>query len=278
MSIFDRLSKTFAPRAKAPSLEVLEGLGREAVAALEAAKAALAVLANEKVGAILAGDAARAEHRMKVRDAEADIADAEAALAIVRERLAQARLEVAEAGRRDRYAAAVAAQKTAQAALLEKYGPAVAELRRLQGLVADADALADVANADLPQGADRLTETEAVRDVPATPERILKEEADSQWVAVATGTPIDPSRVTRRQGHMGVTYAESHVGPRPIPCELIEVRRVTREPWAPPVFGARLASMVLPDLKAEPLPPPAAVTEIVPLPPPVAEQPAEAAE
>ncbi|MFG1242025.1 hypothetical protein V5F31_06540 [Xanthobacter sp. V7C-4] len=52
-------------------------------------------------------------------------------------------------------------------------------------------------------------------------------------------------------------------GPRPVPCELRRVRKVTRQRWTPPVYGARLADLELPDLKAEPGAAPKPVEELV---------------
>lgn len=268
MSIFDTLAKTFGPKAKAPSLDALERAEGEADAAVTAARAALEALEGERANAVVQGEAARAAFRSKLTAARDDLEDAEAALAAVRDRLQAARQEAVEREKRARYDAAVAAQTAAQGALRESYTAAIETLRTLQRKVADADELARIANADLPQGAARLLETEAVRDVPATPERIVSTETADMWFAVESGAPVDAAQVTRREGRRGTLYAPSALGPRPVTCELRPVRKVVRQPWCPPAYAARIGDLELPALMADPVPPAAPVTEFAPITPP----------
>ncbi|MFG1340933.1 hypothetical protein [Xanthobacter autotrophicus] len=263
MSIFDTIAAAFAPKSKAPNPDVLERLEREAATALEAACGKVDALKASRPDILLQGEAGRLAFRDDLRRAEEDRDDCEAALAAIRDRLAAARLEEAEKARRAAYSKADAAQRTAQTELLARYPAAVAELVRLRELVAEADRLAEAVNADLPQGASRLLETESVRDVPASPDRILREELADAWFTTEGNTPVDPDRVARQQGRRGVIYADSAFGPRPIPCELRRVRKVTRQPWAPPAYAARIGDLVLPELKAEPVTTPKPVTELV---------------
>ncbi|MFG1286557.1 hypothetical protein [Xanthobacter versatilis] len=264
MNIFENITRAFGPKAtKAPSLTTLERLHRETNEAVEAARIALEVLEAGRVNAVLGGEEARVALRQKITAARDDLAEMMVARDEVAARLEEARLEEAEKARRTAYSKADDAQRAAQSELVAKYPIAVAELIRLRELVAKADRLAEAANNDLPQGAARLLETESVRDAPAVPEHILREEMADVWFTVEGNTPVDAARVTRREGRKGIMYAESSFGPRPVPCELRRVRKVTRQRWTPPVYGARLADLELPDLKAEPGAAPKPVEELV---------------
>ncbi|MFG1298873.1 hypothetical protein V5F49_03665 [Xanthobacter sp. V3C-3] len=263
MNIFDSIAKTFRG-TKAPTASQITTLIARADAEVEAAEAEVKAVAARLPDAVLSGEAGVSAHRSAARLAAERLSYAKQAREVLASKFAATEAEEAEAARRSAYEKAVAAQNAARSDLLAKYPIAVAELIRLRELVGEADRLAAIANGDLPAGATRLLETEAVRDVPATPERIVSEELIDQWVTSA-GTPVDAARVTRREGKRGALYAESSFGPRPVACQLVKMRRVKREPWCPPAYGARLADMTLPDLHAAPVPTPSPVTELLPL-------------
>ncbi|MFG1255715.1 hypothetical protein V5F79_00195 [Xanthobacter flavus] len=266
MSIFDNIARAFGPKAtKSPTVPALERLLRESSEDLEAARVALEILEAGRVHAVLEGEAARIALRAKVAAAREDLAELEIARDAVAARLEQTKLEEAEKARRVAYERAEAAQKSAVADLLSRYEPTIAELRKMQEAVAAADRLAEAANADLPQGAARLLETEAVRDVQAVPEQIIHEELVDAWFTTESGNPVEAAQVTRREGRRGVVYAESAFGPRPVPCELRRVRKVTRQPWCAPVYGARIGDLELPALHAEPGTAPKPIQELVPI-------------
>ena len=262
MNIFDSIAKTFRG-TKAPTASQIMTLIAKAGAEVEAVEAEVKAVEARMAEAVIGGEAAVAAHREATRVAAERLAYARQAHTVLADKLATAEAEEAEAARREAYAKAVAAQKAAQADLLASYSTAVETLRRLQVAVAAADELARIANENLPAGAERLIETEAVRDVPATPERIVSEELIDQWVTSA-GTPVDAARVTRREGKRGALYAESSFGPRPVACQLVKMRRVTRQPWSAPSYASRIADLILPDLRAEPIPAPSPVSELAP--------------
>ncbi|MFG1268106.1 hypothetical protein V5F40_09090 [Xanthobacter sp. DSM 14520] len=265
MTIFDSIARTFKG-SKAPTAAQIAGLVTKADAEVAAAEAEVKAVEARMADAVLGGEAAVASHREATRQAAERLAYSRQAYAVLASKLADAQAQEAEAARRGTYDRAVASQKEAQAALLSRYEPAVAELLRLKEVVAAADELVRIANANLPVGADRLVETESCRDVAAVPERIIGEALIDQWFTTEGGAPVDAERVTRRQGAKGVTYAESSFGPRPIPCELRQVRKVTKQPWCPPVYAARIGDMDLPALMAEPVAAPKPETDLVPVP------------
>lgn len=262
MSIFDSIARTFKGN-KVPTAAQIAGLVSKADAEVEAAEAEMKAVAARLPDAVLSGEAGVAAHREAARVASERLTYARQARDVLTDKLAAAEAAEAEAGRRSRYDTAVAAQKAAVAELLASYPAAIETLRRLQVAVASADALAEAVNADLPAGAPRLLETECVRDAQAVPESILSEEFADHWFTTEGNTPVAAERITRREGRRGYMYAESAFGARPIPCELRRVRKVTRQPWTPPVYGARLADLELPDLKAEPGAAPKPVEELV---------------
>lgn len=264
MSIFDTIARTFKSNRTPTAAQIATLIGK-ADAEVAAAEAEVKAVAARTADAVLGGEAAIAEHRSVARQAAERLDYARQAREVLAGKLAAAEAQEAEAARRAAYDAAQATQKEAQAALMSRYDPAIEELRRLQKLVAQADQLAEAANADLPQGAERLLETEACRDVQAIPERIIAEELADEWFAAEGNSPVDPSKIARRQGREGVTYAPSSFGQRPIRCELRSVRKVTRQPWTPPSYASRIDDLELPSLMAAPAPAPKVITELVPL-------------
>ncbi|MFG1299144.1 hypothetical protein V5F49_05045 [Xanthobacter sp. V3C-3] len=264
MNIFDSIAKTFRG-TKAPTASQIRTLIAKAGAEVEAVEAEVKAVEARMAEAVIGGEAAVAAHREATRAAAERLAYARQAHTVLADKLTAAEAEEAEAARREAYAKAVAAQNAARSDLLAKYPIAVAELIRLRELVGEADRLAAIANGDLPAGATRLLETESVRDVPAQPESVLGEETTDVWVTTEGGAPVDAARVTRREGRKGFMYAESSFGPRPVACQLVKMRRVTRQPWCPPSYASRIADMQLPDLHAEPIPAPSPVSELVPL-------------
>lgn len=265
MSIFDTLAKTFGPKAKAPSLDALERAEGEADAAVTAARAALEALEGERANAVVQGEAARAAFRSKLTAARDEFEDAEAALGAVRDRLQAARQEAVEREKRARYDAAVAAQTAAQGALRESYTAAIETLRTLQHKVADADELARRANSDLPEGAERLLETEAVRDYPGNPREIVKTEIVELWCG-SSGDPVEDQGSIRRTGtDTGVTYAASVFGNRAVQVHLRKFQKMTVKPWGAPSYASRIGDLELPALRAELVPAPKLVEELVPV-------------
>ncbi|WP_024281204.1 hypothetical protein [Xanthobacter sp. 126] len=260
MSIFNSISRAFKGPKEPTAAQIKMLLAKAEVEVAEASTAVEAIAARLP-SAVMAGEDGVAAHREETRKAAEKLSYLRQAQAVLADKLASAQEQEAEDARRAAYGKADTAQRAAQVELVAKYPVAVAELIRLRELVAEADRLREVANLDLPQGASPLLETEAIRDVQAAPARIVSEELVDAWFMTEGDTPVDAGRVTRQQGRRGVIYAESAF----VPCELRRVRKVTRAPWCPPVYGSRLADLELPDLKAEPGTPPKPVTEFVPL-------------
>lgn len=266
MTIFETLAKTFGPKAKAPTVEALERAEREAEAAVTAARAALEALEGERVTAVVQGDAARTTFRAKLTTSRDDLEDAETALLAVRDRLEAARVEAAEKGRREVYTRAAAVQRAAADAMLAEYSVARDAILRLQRLVADADAAVEVANRDLPDGAERLLpEAEMlVRDAPGQAQEVVSRERVTMWVG-AGGAPVDQSQVRSPNGRTGHMTVETGFGPHAIPVHIQEFERLVVKPWSGATYGARLRDLDLPPLRPEAPPAPAEVEKLEPI-------------
>lgn len=270
MSIFGDIAKTFSPKSKAPTLDALERLERDAAAAVEAARKAYEALEAGRVAAILGGDAARTEHRAKLTTARDDVTDSEAAHAAVRDRLDAARVEAAERGRREAYDRAAAVQRAASDAILHEYTPARDTLLRLQRLAAEADELVAIANRDLPVGAEPLSrETEGpIRDRPGQNREIVSSTIVELWVGEGGGPVADQRAVVSRDGRSGHITIQTGYGSHAVPVhrQTFEKRRV--RPWAPPIFGERLGDLHIPPLRPDAPPASAEMEELEPITPP----------
>lgn len=270
MSIFGDIAKTFSPKSKAPTLDALERLERDAAAAVEAARKAYEALEAKRPEAILAGDEARLAHRSAMTAAKDDLSDAEAAHAAVVARLEQAKVEAVEKGRQEAYARAAAAQRAAADAILADYSTARDTLLRLQRLVAEADAAAEPVNAALPSGAAPLPrECESlVRDRPGQEREVISSEVVELWTGEGGAPVADQASVRSRDGRSGSITVSTGFGPHGLPVrkQAFERRRV--RPWIGATYGARLADLELPPLCPEAPPAAGEVEELEPVAPP----------
>ena len=177
------------------------------------------------------------------------------ALALVEaltEKLVAARAAEEQAGRRARYEAAEKAQAAAAKVLAAEYPRQARALAELLRVVAEADALAQDANAELPAGAERLPSVEArVRREPDVPGRVLSQEVFATWCG-PSGYRLDPEAAAQVEADKdGTTGTWKPIGHGPIPVTLRRFRRVVTLPEATGRDIAPLAaSLNLPPLRA----------------------------
>lgn len=195
-----------------------------------------------------------------VADREAAELRRDRALALVEaltEKLTSTRAAEEQAGRRAAYEAADKAQAAAVKVLAADYPRHARALAELLRVVAEADALAEVANADLPDGADRLLSVEGrVRREPDMPARIASDEAFSAW-CYSSGQHVhadDQGTLTPNSDGRTGTW-KPFGGGTPVPVSLRRFRRVVTLPEAPGRDIASLAATLnLPPLRATSMP------------------------
>lgn len=262
MSIFDAIAKTF--RRTNTSIEALEKLEGEALAAVESARQKRAELEAKRVESVLGGEEKRTAFRAALRQCDDDIEDAGAALEAVRQKIVEARIDTEQKRKREVYESAAQLQKAAADAMKSEYEGAINVLRRLQAQVQEADEAVKIANENLPAGAERLLpEAEMLcRDIMGNPREVLRSEDVQLWCG-ENGQPIeDQQGVRKTSADNGVIYAASAFGNRAVQVHLRRFAKMTVKPWQPATFGPRIGEMVLPPLRPESLPPVAPLIEL----------------
>ncbi|MET3891065.1 multidrug efflux pump subunit AcrA (membrane-fusion protein) [Bosea sp. OAE506] len=173
---------TSAPHAPPSAATIAAAIDHLDVKMVEA-RAALAAADDRRADAVLLGDAAAADVRQTITALAENLTDLTAARDRLVERLASARAAEAEVERQARYDAAKAAAEAASKALRSKYTPAIATLRSLLRQLETAQALAEAANADLPEGAAPIGDPEiAVRGIPWQHAEVISETKVERWV------------------------------------------------------------------------------------------------
>lgn len=257
MSIFEKFS-TLMRSTKATETQLIAG-EREIEAAIAASRAKLFTLEEEMPAALMRGDEERINHRNLIMRTRNEIEDMETALSLLRKRAAEKAEKEAEAARQAAYAEAACVNEAVQKKLRERYPALAAELVELIAAIAEADALADRVNADLPAGALPLPPVEGtVRDRPYEPRRILNEKELGLWCLSGHDRPHpDQSNIEDLGGGKGrreIERADKKSPPRYDEFEKKTFREVTYIREKLGVSGERLSRIDLPGLSTDDAP------------------------
>lgn len=236
--------------ATAAEIEAALAGAHAEISAAERAEAE--AVAAYKAG-LLALDDDQAQRLVAAREAAELRRDRAGALVeALTEKVAAARAAEDQAGRRARYEAAGKAQAAAAKALAAEYPRHAQALAELLRVVAEADALAEDANAELLAGAERLPSVEArVRREPNVPGRVLSDAVFTAWCG-PNGYRLAPEAAAQVEADAaGTTGTWKPIGHDPIPVTLRRFRRVVSLPEAVGRDIASLAaSLNLPPLRA----------------------------
>lgn len=248
-SPLERLKAAFRG-AKTSAVADLEAAVTDAAAVLQKSEADLAKVESERRETLTATDKERAAWRARLRDAQDAAEDARELHAALAESLAAARAAEVQAAKRRRRQDALAARDAAAAALRKRYPALSKEFRALLRLTLEADALVAQANADLPEGALPIAETEVVvRDKPHVPAKVLRRREEEEICSARNPETVLVAREIERDEETG----EEHVmvAGRPERIRRRKVIVTETQDGAPAVPGPRLAAVYLPGLTGE---------------------------
>jgi len=257
MGFIDSIAKTLGGKRGAPATSTDLARALEAAVA-ERDRAAQAYSAHEQTrpDAVLTGEAGRQAFRDKLAQLAADADDASALAAVLERRLAEALAAEKQALRRAVYDTAKAKRDAAAKRLADEYPKAVAGLRDLLRLIAEADDAVEAANSALPESVPALAPVEAtVRDIPGEADEILGEKVVRLWCVAGTFTPVPEAMQSEisdlGDGH-GTRWFTDSAGKfrQSQSYDLRAFRRIERRRGRPGAVGPRLAGMSLPELKA----------------------------
>ncbi|MGJ3264321.1 MAG: hypothetical protein ACFE0R_13900 [Salinarimonas sp.] len=229
-TVSDRIAATLTdPSPAASAVREILGEARGEAARLAGLKAKLRERAMHPTTPAAEVKTARA----KIADADFEAERLIVAVEALEVALSRAEAREAEAGRRERYDAACAALKGAEAALAKRWDALAGEMTALLTTAAEAVEAATTANQALPQGAAPL----AIPDVidgrrAATEERIIGERTVELWCYEGTTRTIDERQLEPAvSGRRRIKYATASNGVERIEyAVLVPFREITFVP------------------------------------------------
>lgn len=188
------LRKLTTATTPATSAEISATVAK-AEAALEAARRRLAGLETKRASVLLENEGKRSAWRAELNEARDAVEDSELLLGELQSRHLAAVEAEAEAARRERYDEAKARADATVAALRKEYPAAAKRIVAMLRELAEAEALVDVVNGDLPAGAERLVPPEAlVRNKPGRPDKTISNDVAMLWCRVHGLGPLGEER------------------------------------------------------------------------------------
>lgn len=254
MSVADRIRSLLNRKKPAQAQELASQLA-DTQAAYEAAKVKAGQERLLHPKHVLAGAGDAAKHRELLARLDGDVSELAVLLALAEERHASAVTEEAEAARLAKYEEAAKLAAEVREELATKYPELAVGLLRLLHSVTYADAAIDAANEDLPAGRARLESVEAaVRDVPESPRRNLRERVVALWAYPDGKSPLSEDlqeRVSSTNGHTGHIVPQSNDwSPSGHPVVKRRFRRIEYLEAMSGYRGDRLADLKIPALQA----------------------------
>jgi chromosome segregation ATPase len=249
VALFDGLRA--ALNAKAPSVADLEKAVEDARRALQQTTEAASALRDERRSMLSASDERRSAHKRALAEAEDAEEDARLYLEELEGRLTAARAAAAAQERRRRYDEASRLSTIAQRDLAKRYPELAKGFVALLRQLSEARIAIEAANADLPEGQAPIKDPEEVlRDLPALPERVVREKKVWRWQTAEGQILPEGVHLQSRSGNEG-TYQVSSIGD----IRRVAVRRrkfLEREvaQYQSAVQGPRLAALAIPGLVA----------------------------
>lgn len=254
--MFDLIRKMLAAAPDAPPSAATIAAAIDVIDAKAAeGRAALASAEDRRADAVLHGDAAAGKVRHTLAAIADDLADLSAARTRLVQRLADARAAEAEADRQAAFDRATKMRDAAAKSVASRYPRLRRELLALIREVAEADAVADAVNRELPAGAAPIDAVEAFRDRPALAEKVVATVVSERWVARPEhgGGAVDTaSKGFVDNGDGTATFVRREPGSafsRTGVADRITTTTQTLLPWAPGMPADRLATMRLPAMR-----------------------------
>lgn len=180
MSILNAISNAFKGK-KAPDSAKISELLAQAENETATARQRLAELEAQRPEMALADEADRRRFRAELAETREFVEGGEDAIVALRDKHAAAVEAEAEDGRKKAYKAAKS-KADELPGLIDEYEKAAQAVRDVVARIAEIDAVVRTANADLPAGVSRISDSGALRSVPAQPREIVSEKTVHLWV------------------------------------------------------------------------------------------------